>query len=252
MEKKRDNTNEYDRLLIDLGNTACKVAFATNTEMGACVRSGDGEDPHSFLMSVFGDRIFDVVAFSSVQRHDPALEAWLRARCRKLIVVDGDTPTELKIDYQTSDRLGGDLLAAGLGAITRFPKRDVVIIHFGTAIAVEEINKEGWFVGLAISPGLQMRLRALHQYTGMLPLVVFDQDDQIPEVGIDTRGAIMAGVVQGIVYELEGYVAKNQDKKIILTGGDALFFAKKLKTPIFVDYNLIFIGLAEIAKRYAE
>jgi type III pantothenate kinase len=116
---------------------------------------------------------------------------------------------------------------------------------------VQTIDKEGRFLGVNISPGLLMRLKALHQHTDALPLIHLEQEEKVPDMGTDTRGAIVAGVVQGIVHEVEGYIAKNQDKKIILTGGDALFFAKQLKTPIFVDCNLIFMGLAEIAQSYA-
>jgi len=239
-------------VLIDLGNTACKVAFAKEKEIGETIKSTNGENPQLFLRNLLADNVFDIIVFSSVQKHNPELITWLQSRCRKLIVVDGDTPTALQIDYQTSDRLGGDLLASGLGAITCFPGEDVVVIDFGTAITVEAINKEGKFLGVNISPGLQMRLKALNQYTAGLPLILLEQNEAIPYMGIDTRGAITAGVVHGIVHEMEGYIAKNQDKKIILTGGDAIFFAEKLKTPIFVSCNLIFIGLAEIAQSYAE
>ena len=244
-------------VLIDLGNTACKVAFAKGRAIIETVRSEDGEDPFSFLKNLLGNNVsgqdlFDIIVLSSVKRHDPALVAWLESRCQKLIVVDGDIPTALKIDYQTSDRLGADLLASGLGAVVHYPGEDVLVICFGTAITVTSIDKGGRFLGVNISPGLLIRLKALHQYTDGLPLILLAQEEVIPDMGIDTRGAITAGVVKGIVHEVEGYITKNQDKKIILTGGDALFFAKQLKTPIFVDCNLIFMGLAEIAQSYAE
>ena len=237
-------------VLIDLGNSTCKVAFATGNKIGADARSGVGEDPMTFLKGHLGEALYDVIAFSSVQRYDHQLVEWLQSRCRKLIVVDGDTPTVLQIDYKTPDRLGGDLLAAGAGAVTHYPGKDLVIFGFGTAITVEEIDKTGKLVGIKISPGLQMRLNALHHFTGALPLVHLSQDEQIPDIGIDTRSAIASGVVHGIVAEIECYISKNQGKTIIFTGGDALFFAKKIKTPIFADCNLVLTGLAEIAKHY--
>ena len=241
-----------NNVLIDVGNTACKVAYACGREIGKTVTSGSGENPYQFLTHQLGDNFFDTVVFSSVQRYDAELVAWLESHCGKLIVVDGNTPTALKIDYQTSDRLGADLLASGLGAILRFPGRDVAVFGFGTAITIGAIDGEGRFLGVNISPGFQMRLKALHQYTQGLPLIQLGEEELIPDMGTDTRGAIAAGVVQGILYEIEGYIARNQDKKIIFTGGDALFFAKRLKTPIFVDCNLIFMGLAEIAQSYVE
>ena len=239
-------------VLIDWGNTACKVAFAKCKEIETIVRNGDGESPEAFIKKILNDELFDVIAFSSVQQYDRELVSWLASRCHKLVVVDGDTPTALRIDYQTTDRLGADLLAGGLGAVTRFPGEDIVVMDLGTAITVESINKEGWLVGVNISPGLQARFTALHQSTHALPLIKLSEGEDIPDYGIDTWGAMAAGVVLGIIHEIEGYIVKNQGKRIILTGGDAIFFAKKLKTPIFVDCNLIFSGLIEIADSYAE
>jgi len=251
MRPNNDYANNYNRVLIDLGNTACKVAFAKDKEIGPLF-SSDGSEPLSFLKELINNEIFDIIVFCSVQKYHPELVVFLRAQSRKLVVVDGDTPSKLQIDYVTSDRIGADLLAAGVGAITQFPGEDLFVIDFGTAITYESINKEGWLLGVNISPGMQIRLKALHQFTDALPLINVDKEEEIPDYGIDTRGAIIAGVVQGIVYEIEGYIAENKNKKIILSGGDANFFAKKLKTPIFVDCKLIIKGLAEIAHSYAE
>jgi len=239
-------------LLIDLGNTACKVAFARGKEIGPVFKS-DGSAPLSFIQKIVEDRgeVFDVIVFGSVQRYDPQLVAYLKSQTRTLIVVDGDTPTALRIDYaKTPDRLGADLLAAGVGAITQFPGEDLLVVDFGTAITFEAINKEGWLCGLNISPGLQTRFKALHQCTHALPLITLEEGEEVPDYGMDTRGAMISGVVRGIVHEIEGYIHQNRDKRVIFTGGDAIFFAEKLKIPIFADYNLIFTGLAEIAQNH--
>jgi len=251
MKSNNCNANNYNRVLIDLGNTACKVAFAKEKEIGP-LYSSDGSAPLAFLQELIKNEVYDIIVFSSVQKYEPELVAFLRARSHKLVVVDGDTPTKLQIDYTTSDRIGADLLAAGVGAITQFPGEELLVIDFGTAITYESINKEGWLLGVNISPGMQIRLKALHQFTDALPLINVDKEEEIPDYGIDTRGAMIAGVVKGIVHEIEGYITENKNKKIILAGGDAIFFAKKLKTPIFVDCKLIIKGLAEIAQSYAE
>jgi len=251
MNNHNFHANNYNRVLIDLGNTACKVAFAKERELGPLF-SADGSAPLSFLQEIIKNEVFDIIVFSSVQRYDPELVDYLKVHAQKLIVVDGDTPTVLHIDYLTSDRLGADLLAAGVGAITQFPGEDLLVIDFGTAITYESISKKGWLLGVNISPGMLIRFKALHQFTHALPFIKVEEEEIIPDYGIDTRGAITAGVVQGIVHELEGYIAKNQGNKIILTGGDAVFFAEKLKTPIFVDCKLTITGLAEIAQSYAK
>lgn len=237
-------------LLIDLGNTRCKVACANGMEIGKVLNS-NGDNPLAFLREVMQDTLFDVIVFSSVQRRDVHLISFLEGRARKVVVVDGDTPTALRINYQTSDRLGADRLAAAVGAVTRYPNKDLLVIDFGTAITFDYISKEREFVGGNISLGMNMRFRALHHFTQGLPLIEMEEDEDVPCYGTDTRGNITAGVVRGIVHEIEGYIAKNQNRKIILTGGDAIFFAKQLKIPIFVDCNLIFTGLSVIAQSYA-
>jgi len=239
-----------NRLLIDLGNTRCKAAFAHHKEI-LSVLSSDGSDSLSFLQEAIQEQRFDIIVLSSVQRRDSKLIAFLASRARTFVEVDGDTPTLLRIDYQTPDRLGADRLAAGVGAVTRYPGKDLLVIDFGTAITFDFINKDGELIGGNISLGMQMRFKALHHFTQCLPLIQMEADEPIPPFGMDTRGNMMAGVVHGIVHEIEGYVAKYQDRTIILTGGDAIFFAKQLKTPIFADYNLIFTGLSEIAQNYA-
>ena len=232
-------------VLIDIGNTACKLAFARGKEIVEVV-NGDDQEPLAFLQKTLQEDAYEVIVLSSVRHRNVAMEDFLRGKGR-LVVVTGDTKSALTINYATPDRLGADRLAADLGAITLFKGEDLLVVDFGTAITYDFISKEGECIGGNISPGLKMRLRALAEFTDGLPLIEMDPQENIPECGIDTRGAMLAGVVLGIVDEIAGYIARNEDKKVIFTGGDANFFAKKLKTPIFVVYNLVLIGLAEIA-----
>ena len=232
-------------VLIDIGNTACKLAFARGKEIVEVV-NGDDQEPLAFLQKTLQEDAYEVIVLSSVRHRNVAMEDFLRGK-GPLVVVTGDTKSALTINYTTPDRLGADRLAADLGAITLFKGEDLLVVDFGTAITYDFISKEGECIGGNISPGLKMRLRALAEFTDGLPLIEMDPQENIPECGIDTRGAMLAGVVLGIVDEIAGYIARNEDKKVIFTGGDANFFAKKLKTPIFVVYNLVLIGLAEIA-----
>lgn len=92
-----------------------------------------------------------------------------------------------------------------------------------------------------------MRLSALHHYTGKLPLV----SPFFPErkAGRNTVEAISNGVVLGIMFEVEKYIADSPGARVIFTGGDSLFFAKRLKSPIFVVCNLVLEGLFIIARQ---
>jgi type III pantothenate kinase len=95
---------------------------------------------------------------------------------------------------------------------------------------------------------MEMRFRALNRFTEKLPLL--GSAENYSDFGNTTDSAIISGVQKGIIYEIEGYIneaeSKFNDLKVILTGGDAKFFDKILKKRIFVEPNLICIGLNTI------
>ena len=138
-----------------------------------------------------------------------------------------------------------DRIAGIVGAYSVFPGENVLVIDAGTAITYDLLNRKGDYLGGNISPGLNMRYKALHFYTGKLPLLQSAEDP--PFIGEDTNSAIHAGVQNGLVMEMQAYINRLEEEykniKIILTGGDANFFDRKLKNPIFVFSNLLSIGL---------
>jgi type III pantothenate kinase len=117
------------------------------------------------------------------------------------------------------------------------------------------ITSAGEYIGGNISPGLAMRFKALHRFTSTLPHLEADEDE-IKQLGKTTDEAIISGVMNGIVYEIEGYINgfSNQYKnlQVVLTGGDANSFDKKLKNSIFVVSHLNLIGLNRILDYNAQ
>ncbi|MDR2860026.1 MAG: type III pantothenate kinase, partial [Mediterranea sp.] len=122
------------------------------------------------------------------------------------------------------------------------------VIDAGTAITYEFIDAKGQYHGGNISPGMQMRFKALHHYTERLPLIQSDGD--APPVGVSTETAIRSGVLKGIEYEMMGYITKFRDKYpdllVFLTGGDAFSFDTRVKSIIFADKFLVLKGLNRI------
>jgi type III pantothenate kinase len=180
--------------------------------------------------------------------NSPRYLGFLKKKMNYFMEMDPGLQFPFRIAYQTPETLGKDRLAAIVGAYTKFPKQNVLVIDAGSAVTYDILTDQEEYVGGNISPGLEMRYKALHQFTGRLPLVT-------PEItgntyGRTTREAINEGVLQGMLYEVEGYIARWQkiyeDLKIILTGGDANFFEKKLKNGIFVNLNLVTNGLNTI------
>lgn len=151
--------------------------------------------------------------------------------------------------YHSASTLGSDRIAAAIGANTMYPNQNVLVIDAGTCIKYNFTNSNNEYLGGAISPGLQMRFKALEHFTSKLPLVELDTNfDEL--IGTNTQKSILSGVLNGAVAEIDGFINdyKRQYPNIIcvLTGGDSEYLAKRLKNSIFAHQNLVLKGLNDI------
>ncbi len=182
------------------------------------------------------------------------LEKDIRGRVGQYIHFDHTVPVPIKNLYATPLTLGYDRLAAAVGAHTIYPNHPVLIADFGTAITYDIVTAAGEFLGGNISPGAQSRFRALNEYTSTLPLRSLANNMQV--LGKTTDSAIENGVACGIVFETEGYIQalkkEYSEIKIIFTGGDANYFAKRVKNAIFATSDLVFYGLNAILEHNAN
>lgn len=235
-------------LIVDVGNTCTKMAYVRSGKLETIHRCS-GEETESRVLEMLRKEDVDTVVLSSVKAVRPDWEETLKGASRKYVRFDSLTPTNLVNGYATPQTLGADRLAAAVGARVLFPDQPLLIIDFGTAITMDRVSREGVFEGGNISLGLKTRFRALHEYTGKLPLL--DPPVSVSEIGHSTQTAIENGVVLGIIFEVEGYLRRFPEYIPIFTGGDAFYFAEKLKTPIFAVYNLVLTGLAYVAEKNA-
>lgn len=191
---------------------------------------------------------------SSVKPVDDELLQFLSGNFDLFIELDHQTEIPIKNRYETPETLGKDRLAAAVGANELFPDQNILIIDAGTAITYDLVSEKNEFIGGNISPGLQMRFKALNQFTGKLPLV--SHSDEFQPVGRNTTDAIRAGVQNGILYEIaqtiELFNKNYQNLQIVMTGGDSIFFDKKLNYTIFVHFNITLIGLNRILEYNAK
>jgi type III pantothenate kinase len=235
-------------LALDIGNSAVKAGFF-----------GESGLIKSFRFSSFNyQRLNALLAryhpenaiVSTVRKENiPGEDRFIR-HFRKVLVLSHQTPLPIKNLYETPETLGLDRLAGVAGAHSLFPHNPVLVIDAGTAITYDLIDAEGNYPGGNISPGMTLRFQSLHQAAGRLPLIKPRENNAM--LGKNTREAIAAGVQNGIIYEMDQYIeqfkATYQTLKVLLTGGDCFFFDNKLKYHIFVEPNLILIGLNEILK----
>lgn len=162
------------------------------------------------------------------------------------VFLSHETPLPFTNLYETPKTLGVDRMALVTGAWSQFPNQNSLVIDAGTCVTYDFINKEGQYLGGAISPGLKMRFKSMSFFTKKLP------DLEIPLgsveiIGKSTKQSMESGVLNGIVFEMIGaiehYQQKFKDVNIILTGGDANSLYKQLKNSIFVNPNFLLEGL---------
>ena len=124
------------------------------------------------------------------------------------------------------------------------------MIGLGSCITYNFINQDKQFLGGAISPGMEMRFKAMHAHTALLPLV--QKDLNFPVIGYDTKTNLQSGVIAGITFEIGGFIdfynSKYGNFNVVLTGGDAGYFARQLKNKIFADLNFLFKGLYALSQ----
>jgi len=234
-------------LTIDIGNTRSKIAIFKQNEITESIT--EKECSVSVLKDLFlkNPEIKSTI-LSSVKDINPEIIAFLKEKSSYFIDLNKDTPIPIENLYETKTTLGKDRLAAIIGANNIFPNTSVLVVDMGTAITFDFINNKNQYLGGTISLGLEMRFKALNQFTGKLPLLNKKEDYHI--IAKTTEDAIISGVQNGIIFETDSYINKlrerYEDLKVILTGGDAIFFDKKLKNAIFVNLNLNFIGLNRI------
>lgn len=246
------NSNRKVNLIIEQGNTYSKVAIFRPDGLEASFRYKQLD--RLILDELFGQYDLTQGILSSVIGIEPEIITYLKGRLRYFIVLDDKTPLPVQIGYATPSTLGHDRIAAAVGACFLQPGKDILVIDAGTAITYEVIEASGLYVGGNISPGMTTRFKSLHQFTEKLPLVA--EEEEIPLIGTDTESAIQAGVVNGIVYEMIGYIEelrlKYPNLLVFLTGGHSFYFERRLKSIIFADINLVLMGLNRILEYNVE
>lgn len=237
-------------LVIDIGNTNAKYAVFKGGELiNASVFSDRSIEQLKHYISQYSQ--IKAAIFCSVSGNDKTIADFLRQQYKCFIEFTNQTAIPLKIYYKTLETLGSDRLAAAIGAVNLFPEKNILVVNMGSCITYEIITEKGEYMGGKISPGAQMRLKALHQFTAKLPLLELTAIDN--EVGQSTSESILSGVIKGIIYEIEGTIdtiSKSYDKlQIVVSGGDAGFFAKAIKKPIFVEPFLVLKGLNAVLNK---
>ena len=239
-------------LIIEQGNTSTKVAIYENGVIKASfVYKEFSKESISPLLDIYS---IDKGIYSTVTDIDKELIDYLQRSLPSFLFFDDQVRLPIVINYKTPHTLGKDRVAAVVGAQQLEPNKNILIIDAGTCITYEMLEASGKYVGGNISPGMTTRFMALNHYTRKLPLL--EEAEDISEIGMSTEDAIRAGVVNGIVFEMEGYITRVKEKYtdvlVFLTGGHTFYFESRLKSSIFADINLVLTGLNRILEYNVE
>jgi type III pantothenate kinase len=234
-------------LCFDFGNTRLKCAVFKGSEFEEVfVMEDDSPATIEGLLQKYSP---SKSILSSVVEHNQAIEAVLAERTA-FHKLSHTSKFPVTTPVGKPHTIGADRLAMVVGAVDLFPKQHNLVIGTGTCITYNFVNKYHQFIGGSISPGMEMRFKALQHYTALLPLV--EPDWNFPLLGYDTKTNIQSGVILGMAKEIDGIISIYKEKyvnfNVHLTGGDTAFFGQHLKNKIFADPYLIYKGLYAISE----
>ena len=234
-------------LCLDFGNTRLKAAlFADGVQQESFVLAGDVVDETRKLLRLTGA---SASILSSVIHHPAALTELLSSRTRFHLLSHG-SKLPFTIPVGKPETVGADRLAIAAAAVHLFPQKNTLAIGLGSCITYNFINTSAELIGGAISPGMDMRFRSMHEFTAKLPLVKGTWN--VPLIGYDTKTNLQTGVVMGMAHEIDGFISAYKKRfgnfNALLTGGNMGIFEPHLKNKIFADPDLIFKGLYAISQ----
>lgn len=199
---------------------------ASSDELGVFFRQvvrENGHDPADI----------QAVGFCSVV---PDLNHSMINACRRYFSVEpfvlrAGVRTGLQIRYKNPAEVGADRIAGAVGAVARYPGRNIIIIDFGTATTVEAISSRQEYLGGAIVPGLGISMRALEQNTARLPKVEILRPAKA--CGRSTVESIQSGLYWGhvgLIRELRNRIGTEcfgaSEPVVVGTGGFAGLLAE--------------------------
>ena len=229
-------------LCIDIGNTIAKLGVYGPDGMMYFLRKKDLNIDDLLAL----EKKFDIshIAICTTGNVGDDILQYLSSQ-KNCLWLDHNTKMPVQLNYETPHTLGRDRIAAAIGAHLQYPQKNIALIATGTCITMDVVNAKGVFLGGNISPGLEMKLRALHEYTAGLPRAPFHYTGNL--LGKNTIEAIQNGVIKGTIWEVQSFINEvsimYDDIIVIICGGNTVFFEKNIKNKIFAHPNLVLEGL---------
>ena len=230
-------------LCVDIGNTTAKAGIFENGIMVDEKRQLSDRAIIQLARQLKPDRAIIASVRKGIRRVTQEV-----ASHAKTIVLNHGLHLPFVNSYGTPETLGVDRIAAAAGAARLYPGKNCLVIDVGTCITYDLVDSKGVYHGGGISPGIEMRLKAMHKFTSKLPLVM--PGGMVDLIGKTTKTCMLSGAIYGAEAEIQGIIDKYTqyfpDLSIIFCGGGVHFFESKIKGHIFAVPNLVLIGLDQI------
>ena len=236
------------KLIVDIGNSRIKLALFKNKNL----------IHHDIISDLTEERLSNFCGAKKIKSSIFSSVRALSNKDKKIIKIYGgflinkNTPLPIKSNYQSN--IGTDRISAVVAASYLYPNKNIWVFDAGTCLTADYIDKNKNYDGGRITLGLEMRYKALSDYTSELPKLSLNNKSYFK--GKTTETSIISGVQQGIIAEVKMLISDfkkyNDDFIVLFTGGDSAFFEKELKSSIFADQFLVLKGLNEILDYNAD
>ncbi len=245
-------------LVMDIGNTHIVVGVYKKKELLFSFRMASDEEKTEDEYWVFLSYLLehhdikyhfiDGVVISSVvpmltpifthmvEKYFKLTPLIVNSEIRKNITLKIDNPSELGADRLVNAMAGYELYGGPL-----------IIVDFGTATTFCAINKEGEYLGGAISPGLILSMESLTERTAKLPQINLTFPKFV--IGKNTISGMQSGLMFGYVFLVDGLIENfrreldDEDVFVVGTGGLAKIISPKSKYIKEINTYLTLEGL---------
>jgi type III pantothenate kinase len=234
-------------LVVDIGNTFAKIAVFDQEELLQFKKFKVLDKAN--LNDLFHDYPIKKAILSSVKKDNAFAVDFFKNKKIYFLQFNSFTKLPLNNKYNTPATLGSDRLALASGLYFKFPKTNALVIGTGTCITYDFVSENGDYMGGAISPGIEMRYKAINHFTDQLPLLDI-VDEEIALIGNTTNDSIISGVQTGVIAEIEGVINRYNDKckdlMVVLCGGNTNYLYKNVKNLTFAEQNFLLYSLNKI------
>lgn len=230
------------KLILDMGNTRTKVGLFDGDQLLYCDGFASSETLEKVVLLMESYVISHALFCAVGKNNDRYARQIIDLLPTHVLSHESKLPfISLCLPFSALglDRIG--LVAAGV----KSGQGPILVIDAGTCVTYDLLDAQNIHHGGAISPGLNMRYKAMQDHTANLPLLRPQQPTG--DFGLETHNAMHFGAVHGLASEIDGFIEFYRERfaelTIILTGGDAEFLRVRIKNDIFAHSNFLLEGL---------